>query len=81
MDAYPRDRHEDIERAIAEGWMWLVREGLIALKPGDAYGIWYFVSRKGKTLRNQAGVAVYRQAAAFPRQLSLTSSTWRQGIT
>ncbi|MCK4619385.1 MAG: hypothetical protein KAT52_05535, partial [Desulfobacterales bacterium] len=44
---YPRNRKEEIEFALIEGWQWLVQEGLIAPRPGDTHG-WHFITRRGK---------------------------------
>jgi uncharacterized protein (TIGR02391 family) len=69
LEGYPREQHEEIQRAIAEGWMWLLSEGLLAQKPDEMYGTWYFVTRKGRELRTREQVEPYRRAAAFPSRL------------
>lgn len=52
--------------ALAEGWNWLVREGLIAPKPGDTFG-WHFVTRRGKKLKNRDGLSGYINSVLLPR--------------
>jgi uncharacterized protein (TIGR02391 family) len=49
--------------------MWLQGEGLVAPKPDDAHGHWYFVTRKGRQLKTGEQIDAYHRAAAFPRQL------------
>jgi uncharacterized protein (TIGR02391 family) len=68
LNAYPSTARPQVERAFAEGWMWLLREGLVAQKPGDHYG-WYFITRKGRRLKTRAQVEAYRTAAAFPTEM------------
>lgn len=62
----PLHLREQVQCALAEGWNWLLREGLIAAKPTDTFG-WHFVTRRGMQLKNRAGVAAYANTAALPR--------------
>src|ERR1700722_17262782 len=50
---YSGPRSEEIEHAISEAWGILEREGLLAIRPNDAYGIWAFVTRRGRALLAQ----------------------------
>jgi uncharacterized protein (TIGR02391 family) len=67
--AYPRDRQDEIAKALSEGWTWLVSEGFLARKPDDSSHAWYFVTRKGKSLKTRQDVSAYRRASTFPRQM------------
>jgi len=65
---YPRNRKEEIEFALVEGWQWLVQEGLIAPRPGDTHG-WHFITRRGKKIKNREGLSAYRSSVILPRRL------------
>ena len=65
---YPQGQRQQIEFALMEAWQWLAQEGLIAPKPGDTSG-WYFVTRRGKQLKNREGLAAYRNSVLLPRKL------------
>jgi hypothetical protein len=62
---YPEAHKQEIEFALMEGWHWLVQEGLIAPRPGDTSG-WYFITRRGKKIKNREGLAAYRNAVINP---------------
>mgnify|MGYP001619014922 CR=1 FL=1 len=66
IGAFPQTVRSDIAYALAEGWNWLIREGLLAPRPGDTHG-WHFVTRRGKKLRNRADVAAYANSVLLPR--------------
>lgn len=68
VEEYPKTYWTEISQALMEGWMWLEREGLIAPKPGEK-GEWIFITRRGKQVKNRAGLAVYRRADLLPRHL------------
>jgi uncharacterized protein (TIGR02391 family) len=68
LGEFPANRRKEVEYAMAEGWNWLVREGLIAPLPGETSG-WHFVTRRGKQLHNRAGVSAYANAVMLPRGL------------
>lgn len=68
LGPFPEGRRKEVEYAMAEGWNWLVREGLIASTPGDTYG-WHFVTRRGAQLKNRAGVAAYTSSVLLPRAI------------
>lgn len=65
---FPEDKRSAVQHAMAEGWNWLIREGLIAPAPGDTFG-WHFVTRRGKQLKNREGVAAYSSLVLLPRAL------------
>ena len=41
IGAFPQAVRDEIAHALAEGWNWLIREGLLAPRPGDTHG-WHF---------------------------------------
>lgn len=75
---YPPAKREQIEFALAEGWHWLVQEGLIAPKPGDTYG-WHFITRRGKKIKNREGLSAYRSSVLLPRAIlhpAIVNACW-----
>ena len=66
LGTFPSDKRKEVEYAMAEGWNWLLREGLIAPVPGETSG-WHFVTRRGKQLRDRAGVVAYANSVLLPR--------------
>ncbi len=66
IGAFPQAVRDEIAHALAEGWNWLIREGLLAPRPGDTHG-WHFVTRRGKKLRNRADIAAYANSVLLPR--------------
>jgi len=68
LGPFPQHKRSQVEYAMAEGWNWLVREGLIAPKPGETFG-WHFVTRRGAQLKNRAGVAAYTNSVQLPRAI------------
>lgn len=78
LGPFPENRRKEVEHALAEGWNWLVREGLIAQTPGETNG-WHFVTRRGQQLNNRAGVKAYANAVFLPRAIlhpDLLKSCW-----
>ena len=65
---YRAEHHDRIRDALMEGWSWLEREGLIALKPGHQ-GEWYFVTRRGQQLAKATDLQAYRKANLLPKEL------------
>jgi uncharacterized protein (TIGR02391 family) len=68
LGPFPEHVRKQVAFAMAEGWNWLVREGLIAPTPGDNFG-WHFVTRRGKQLKNRQGVAAYTSSVLLPRSI------------
>ncbi len=58
-----------VERAVAEAWTWLEREGLLAPDPTQWGSGWSFVTRRGERLQSADGVKKYRHANLLPRNL------------
>lgn len=68
VQKYSKEHQQKISQALMEGWMWLEREGLIAPKPGEQ-GEWIFITRRGKQVKNRAGLETYRRTDLLPRHL------------
>lgn len=66
VEAYRRPLQKEISRALMEAWMWLEREGFVAPEPADS-GNWYFLTRRGRSLRNHLDVDAFRRANRLPR--------------
>lgn len=68
VQEYPKEFQDEISRAIAEGWVWLEREGLIAPTPGSK-GEWVFITRGGKKIKDRTGLEKYQKSDMLPRRL------------
>lgn len=66
VGAFDPGIRNEIAYALAEGWNWLIREGLLAPRPGDTFG-WHFVTRRGKKIRNRSDVRAYADSVLLPR--------------
>jgi uncharacterized protein (TIGR02391 family) len=78
LGAFPQEIREQIAYAMAEGWNWLVQEGLIAPRPADTFG-WHFITRRGKRLKNREGLAGYINSVLLPRRLihpAILEASW-----
>lgn len=77
LSGYPQNKHEEIQRALMEAWVWLGREGLIAPEPGGSS--WMFITRRGMAAAKPGGVEAYRHATLLPRQQLhpwITQAVW-----
>lgn len=63
----PAYRAEKFARAIAEAWAWLEQVGLLVAEPIRDGS--FFISRRGLEILEAGGLAVFRQANAFPSDL------------
>jgi uncharacterized protein (TIGR02391 family) len=61
---YQHDRR--VGKAFAEAWAYLVREGLLIKTSSEG---WYFVSRRGMTLRGRHDLQVFRRSSAISKQV------------
>ncbi|MGJ9420574.1 TIGR02391 family protein [Massilia sp. CMS3.1] len=68
LGPFPENKRKVVAHAMAEGWNWLLHEGLIAPVPGETSG-WHFVTRRGKQLNNRAGVEAYANSVLLPRSM------------
>jgi len=67
VKAYPQNKWKSCQRALMEAWAVLEREGLVAHKPEDNSG-WFFVTRRGLTLKSRDVYEAFRHAAQFPKE-------------
>jgi uncharacterized protein (TIGR02391 family) len=67
VQEYPLAHHERLLKALMTGWGYLEREGLIAEMPTKAG--WYFITDKGKTIRNREDLNSYRASRMLPKYL------------
>ena len=75
---FPQEQRAELQHLMAEGWSWLVNEGLLAPIPGDTSG-WHFVTRRGKKLKNRQGLQAYVASVTLPRALlhpAITQACW-----
>src|SRR6266446_6913386 len=55
-------RQDDVDRALVEAWAWLANQGILVREPSQS-AAWFFVSRRGKTLKSPDDFASYRKAS------------------
>src|SRR5262245_31786547 len=67
VQEYPIAYHERLIKALMTGWGYMEREGLIAEMPTKAG--WFFITDKGKTIRNREDLNAYRAATTLPKYL------------
>ena len=65
---YPRESESEIRYALAEAWIWLENQGLVAPDPSQNGG-WFFITRRGLKLENATDVEAYRKANLLPKEL------------
>jgi uncharacterized protein (TIGR02391 family) len=65
----PCPNRYNVMRAINEAWFWLIREGLIVVRPAEGAADLYDFSRRGETLKTRFDVQEYRKRARFPKDL------------
>jgi uncharacterized protein (TIGR02391 family) len=68
VEGYPREKWNEVSRALAEAWSWLEREGLIVANPNNDRDS-VFVSRRGQAIRSAEDLQKYRAASLLPKQL------------
>lgn len=62
---YPPGRQQDARRALIEAWMWLQREGFLAIEPD--HNNWYYITKRGHAAANADSFAAHRSASLLPR--------------
>jgi hypothetical protein len=62
---YPREKLQEVQRAIAEAWIWLETEGLIG---PVAESNLVFVTRRGSSIQTHQDWTKYRGSRVLPRQ-------------
>ena len=65
---YPRESESEIRYALAEAWIWLENQGLIAPDPSQNGG-WFFITRRGHKLEDRTAVEAYRKTNLLPKEL------------
>ena len=67
---YCEPNHYDaIAKAVTEAWVWLEREGLIAPRPGESTGNWYYVTRRGMKFRESGDVEKFKAVNLLPHKI------------
>jgi len=78
LGAFAPAIRDQVALVMAEGWHWLVQEGLIAPRPGDTFG-WHFITRRGQRIRNRSELSAYVNAVILPRKLlhpAIANACW-----
>jgi uncharacterized protein (TIGR02391 family) len=74
---------DPVGRAVSEAWCWLVRQGLLVLRPGS--NEWYIPSREADGIDSAADLEAFRRGRILPRDmlhptvLQASSSSFQQG--
>src|SRR6266851_4402673 len=66
---YAGNRFAQVADAVAEAWSWLMREGLIAPRPGIHEWGRFFVTRRGRRFKAHADLEAYRRAGLLHEEL------------
>jgi uncharacterized protein (TIGR02391 family) len=78
---YPRERHSEIELAIAEAWAWLFAQGLVLPAAGiNGQNGWRRLSRRAQAMETEADFNRFKMARLLPRELlhpKLADPIWR----
>jgi uncharacterized protein (TIGR02391 family) len=69
VNGYAPEFREQSAKRVAEGWVWLLREGFIAPRPDDNNGTWHFVTQRGEKLRTREHVASFARSSTLPKAL------------
>lgn len=67
--AYAGGRFPDVAEAVSEAWMWLLREGMIAPRPGATPMDWVFVTRRGQRFKAHSELDAYRRGELLHEEL------------
>lgn len=62
---YPPGQQQDARRALIEAWMWLQREGFLAMEPD--HNNWYYITKRGYAAANADSFAAHRSASLLPQ--------------
>ena len=55
VNRYPQDYQDRVAKALMEAWGWLVREGLLAPRPGSSNS--YFITRRGERIQKASDLS------------------------
>jgi hypothetical protein len=64
---YGRDRQKAVDVALAAGWSWLEREGLLVRDPSAGEN-WFLITDKGADLGAREDASAYRKANLLPTE-------------
>ncbi len=67
IEGYPKDRKEEIGKALMESWVWLENEGFIAPRPKHLSGF-CFITRRGNRIKNSQDLEVFRNSNLLPKK-------------
>lgn len=74
-EGYPAAHHDEILFALMESWQWLASEGFVAPRPTGlsesislSRGIYYFVTKRGKTIATSEDLEAYRKGNLLPKR-------------
>ena len=67
---YPREKKSEIMLALTEAWVWLEAQGLLVPEVGDnGLNGWRVLSRRARTMENDADFASFRVGRLLPKEL------------
>ena len=66
LKKYDSPKRDECLHAFMESWMVLLRESLVAPRPGMP-DTWLFITRRGRTIKNRIGLKAHLHAALFPK--------------
>ncbi len=69
LAGYPTGDQQKISNVLAEGWVWLEREGFLATRPDATERDWEFVTRRGAEFHDRTRIAQYRKASLLPKEV------------
>lgn len=69
LEGYATEHRKRISQALMEDWAWPEREGLVARRPGDLAGNWFFVTGRESALRDHIDLQACRKESLLPRDL------------
>ena len=78
-EGYPAQVRDSISKTVMEAWVWLEREGLVAARPGDLTHGYYFITRRGRGLKNATDLSAYRHSNLLPKEFLhpiIASKVW-----
>jgi hypothetical protein len=75
---FPNTDQNALQRALMEAWSWLIREGLLAIAPGEA--TWYFVTRRGQKLKTTTDFQFVQESGSDAEGAS-SSGTPSKGLS
>ena len=74
-EGYPNEHDKEILFALMESWQWLEREGFVAPRPthlpestSSSEVTYYFVTKRGKTIKTPQALEVYRKGNLLPKR-------------